>query len=56
MAEAMRVSLKTENEEYAGKTMQIRAAKAGGEVSPAPPWRVLYGKFLGTPPPASPMA
>jgi hypothetical protein len=32
----MGVSLKTENEEYAGKTMQIGAAKAGGEVSPVP--------------------
>jgi hypothetical protein len=67
MAEAMRVSLKTENEEYAGKTMQIRAAKAGGEVSPARARRDLAGEFAGSPPawkpdglegppPASPMA
>jgi len=29
MAEAMGVSLKTENEEYAGKTMQIRGSEGG---------------------------
>jgi hypothetical protein len=52
----MGVSLKTKNEECARKTMQKRAAKAGGEVSMAPPWRVFNGKFLGSPPPASPIA
>jgi hypothetical protein len=39
----MGVSLKTENEEVAEKTMQIRAARAGGEVSPAPACRVSAG-------------
>jgi hypothetical protein len=29
MAEAMGVSLKTENEEYAGKTRQIRGSEGG---------------------------
>jgi hypothetical protein len=29
MAEAMGVSLKTENEEYAGKSMQIRGSEGG---------------------------
>jgi hypothetical protein len=48
----MGVSLKTENEEYAGKTIHIR----GGEISPAPPWTVLDGKSLGGPPPALPIA
>jgi len=52
----MGVSLKTENEEYAGKTMQIGAAKAGGEVSPVPASGVFDGEYPSSPPPASPMA
>jgi hypothetical protein len=35
MAEAMGVSLKTENEEYAGKTMQIRGSEGGRRGLPA---------------------
>jgi len=38
MAEAMGVSLKTENEEIAGKTMQIRGSEGG--------WRGFTGTCL----------
>jgi len=56
MAWATGVSLKTENEEYAGKTVQLRVAKGGGEVSSVPVSWGFDGEFPGSPPPASPMA
>ena len=39
----MAVSVKTENEGSSGKTVQIRGAKAGGEVSPVRPCTVFDG-------------
>jgi hypothetical protein len=57
-------TLKTENEECAGKALQIRgsevypplAAPKATRVLPVPARRNADGEFPGSPPPASPMA
>jgi hypothetical protein len=52
----MGVSLKTENEEYAGKTVQISGGEGGRRGFTGTSMEGLDGKFLVSPPPASPIA
>jgi hypothetical protein len=52
----MGVPLKTENEEYAGKTIQIRGSEGGRRGFTGSSRRHLAGMFLGSFPPASPVA
>jgi hypothetical protein len=51
----MGISLKTENEEYAGKTLKIRGSEGGRRGFTGTPIQGFAGRFSGSPLPASPM-
>ena len=56
MAEVMGVSVKTENEDSSGKTMQIRGSEGGRRGFTGTSMQSLRWLFPNSPPPASPVA